>query len=160
MKPVPQRAVLPLLALSLALGLFAGALADRFYINRNFHRFARSHFIREIDRRGPEMFLNPGVKGRPPGNVREDHEMFKEKALRQLTTRLRLTDVQQRSIGEVMEFHRRSVDARKELFFRELRFIVDRTSAEIEHLLSEEQRVEFAKLMERGRSAHSAPPPP
>jgi hypothetical protein len=106
------------------------------------------------------MFLNPGVKGRPPGNVREDHEMFKEKALRQLTARLRLTDAQQRSIGEVMDFHRQSVDARKELFFRELRFIVDRTSAEIEHLLSEDQRVEFAKLMERGRSVHSAPPPP
>jgi hypothetical protein len=160
MKPLPQRAVLPLLALTLALGFFAGAMADRFYINRNFHRFARSHFIREIDRRGPEMFLNPGVKGRPPGNVREDHEMFKEKALRQLTARLRLTDAQQRSIGEVMDFHRQSVDARKELFFRELRFIVDRTSAEIEHLLSEDQRVEFAKLMERGRSVHSAPPPP
>jgi Spy/CpxP family protein refolding chaperone len=69
---------------------------------------------------------------------------------------LELTDEQRAGIERIMSERRNQIDALLEVHEPRMKAIVDSTNAEIQHLLTEEQRVEYAQLRAEWRARRQA----
>ncbi len=142
MKAMSNYTAAAVLAFIFVLGVFIGVGADRWYVKRNFHDFARSQFMGEVERHGPPIFFHGANK--PP---RHDDAEFKQRVMKKFVDRLALSDEQARAIGTLLESNRGLMDGKRDLFFREIRGVMERTDSEIMKLLDEKQKAEFKKMI-------------
>lgn len=153
MKAMSNYTAAAVLAFIFVLGVFIGVGADRWYVKRNFHDFARSQFMGEVERHGPPMLFHGANK--PP---RHDDAEFKRRVVKKFVDRLALSDEQARAIGVLLESNRGQMDQKRESFFKDIRALMERTDAEIVKLLDEKQKVEFKKMMAERRMPVGRPP--
>ncbi|HSV96949.1 MAG TPA: hypothetical protein VLM75_08455 [Spirochaetota bacterium] len=152
MKAMSNYTAAAMLAFIFVLGVFIGVGADRWYVKRNFHEFARSQFMGEVERHGPPMFLRGG--DRP---FRHDDAEFKQRVMKKFVERLALNDEQARAVGALLESNRGLMDGKRELFFKEIRSVMERTDVEIMKLLDEKQKAEFNKMIAEKRARGERP---
>ncbi len=153
MKAISNYAAAAVLVFIFVLGVFLGVGADRWYVKRNFHEFARSQFMGEVERHGPPMLFHGG--DRPP---RHNDAEFKQRVMKRFVERLGLSDAQARAIGALLDSNRGLMDGKREVFIKEIRSVMERTDAEIMKLLDEKQKAEFRKMIAEKR-AHGEKPP-
>ncbi len=152
MKAMSNYTAAAVLAFIFVLGVFIGVGADRWYVKRNFHDFARSQFMGEVERHGPPMLFHGA--NRPP---RHDDAEIKQRVMKRFVERLTLSDEQARKIGVLLESNRGLMDGKRDLFFKEIRGVMERTDAEIMKLLDEKQKVEFKKMIAEKRAHRERP---
>ena len=153
MKAISNYTAAAVLLFVFVLGVFLGLGADRWYVKRNFHRFAQSHFMGEVERHGPPMFFHGGE--RPE---RRDDAGFRQRVMAKFVDRLSLSGDQARAIEALLKSNRDLMDQKRELFFKEIRTVMERTDAGVLKLLDEKQAAEFTKMIAERKTHREGPP--
>lgn len=142
LKRPPSRGVVALILAALFLtGLLAGVALDRMVLHH---------------RHGPFAGMGPG-----PGGLREHPEARAELQKRmadRMTEDLNLTPDQRLQLEAVLPRHAAEFDSLRTEMDARLRTLLDSSSADVEHILTPEQKTKWAAL--RHRFQDRGPPPP
>jgi Spy/CpxP family protein refolding chaperone len=115
-------------------GLFAGAAGDRFYLFRTHRLFPGRHMM----------------------------DFAAHRIVDRLDRELHLTPQQKTQVQQIIDRHRVRIDAVMSGVRPQVRQELDATNAEIEKILTPDQRTQFGKMRMRmpGRRGMGPPPPP
>jgi Spy/CpxP family protein refolding chaperone len=138
----PSRGVVALILVALFLtGLVAGVSLDRLVLHH---------------RHGPFAGMGPG-----PGNWREHPERHAEMQKRladRITGELDLTPDQRQQLEAMLPRHEAAFDSLRTEMDARLRTLLDASAAEVEQILTPEQKAKWATI--RRRMGERGPPPP
>ncbi len=112
----------------------------------------------EEKNRGPEMMAKMNDRARMPRDreINRDkmHEKKGEMFLNIMTQKCNLTDKQQTQVKAIFESNRGDLKVARDEFKAKLDTIKDKTDAQIENILTDEQKVQFEELKENAKKCH------
>jgi Spy/CpxP family protein refolding chaperone len=108
--------------------------------------------------RGPEMMARENRMSDKPRDGFMDRDQMHEKKgemfLQIMTKKCNLTDKQQKQVKTILESNKGDLKAARDEFKGRLDAIKDKTDAQIESILTDEQKAQFEELKESAKKCH------